>query len=273
MINWELARYLIDAKKDVDSIYFIAENLNLIVNIGVKEKVSEKQREFYVNCCTVIDNSFPKKKKYLCDKDEIVKRIYYERDKNYAHKDYDYKPREFNNLFELVKIMRAELVHLREICKHSLPKEVTLDFVPHDKELFRFINGLTAEKEEEIKKKKYPKYIEQIPINTPTITKKIFYDTEEIRNMTEEEKDDYAVIMENGLNSFEGVQNRQDACIKINVLCNKNFWMAPNFEVIKQIQELKKYGFVDQYEILQFQNLQTQEQKNKFNTIISRGKV
>ena len=37
---------------------------------------------------------------------------------------------------------------------------------------------------------------------------------------------DYGVIMECGLNFYEGLQNRQDACIRINVLFDKNIWCS-----------------------------------------------
>ena len=43
MTKWELARYLIDAKKCVDSIMYIDENLVALKNIGVREKVDSKE--------------------------------------------------------------------------------------------------------------------------------------------------------------------------------------------------------------------------------------
>lgn len=142
MTNWELARYLIDAKKCVDSIMYIEKNLVALKNIGVREKVDSKRREFYINCCIILDKVFPKKKKELCSTDTIVQRLYYERDKNFAHKDLDYKPVEYVSLSEMVKDLQNQIVHLKELCKGVLPDAITLDFVPHDKELFRFVNGL-----------------------------------------------------------------------------------------------------------------------------------
>ena len=52
---------------------------------------------------------------------------------------------------------------------------------------------------------------------------KVFNDTEDIRTITD--LNDYAVLLYNGINLKEGLQNRQDACIKINVLFNKNIWV------------------------------------------------
>ena len=71
MTKWELARYLIDAKKCVDSIMYIDENLAALRNIGVREKVDSKRRELYINCCVILDKVFPKKKKELCSTDAV----------------------------------------------------------------------------------------------------------------------------------------------------------------------------------------------------------
>ena len=38
MQKWELAKYLIDAKKDVDSVWYIAENVPIIANINLRGK-------------------------------------------------------------------------------------------------------------------------------------------------------------------------------------------------------------------------------------------
>lgn len=250
MTQWELARYIINAKKCVDSVWYIAENVAKIANINLREKVDSILQDFYIDVCAVLDNSFPRKKKELCSKDKIVERIYYERDKNYAHKDMDYKPIPLNSFYELKKRLEFYIIHIRDLCKQGLPKVLTLDFVPYDKELFRFINGLTAEKEEEIKSKKYPLYNAPLPQGIPTIKKNILYDVDDLRGLTEAQKQEYCVIIEDGLNSYEGIQLRQDACIKINIFTgNTSMWVSPSKKAFSIIQELKSKGFLDQYEI------------------------
>ena len=268
MQKWELAKYLIDAKKDVDSVWYIAENVPIIANINLREKEESVLRDFYVNCCNVLDKSFPKKKKEICKNDEIIARIYYERDKKYAHKDEDYKAIPFNSFSELCERMKKQLIHVREVCADFLPKEITFDFVPHDKGLFRFINGLTAEKEEEIKRKKYIGYGQSIPEGNDTLTFKPLYDTDDLKRLTEEERKKYCVIIENGLNSYEGLQNRQDSCIKVNLLFGKKAWVTPNADALKMLQELKRYGFMDQYEILQVDKLNDEEKQRLFARIV-----
>ena len=270
MTQWELARYIIDAKKCVDSIWFIAENISLIANINLREKTNSILNAFYINVCTVLDNAFPKQKKELCSKDKIIERVYYERDKNYAHKDINYKSIPFNNFYELKDRLVKQIIHIRNLCKQMLPKVLTLDFVPHDIELFRFINGLTAEKEEEIKSKKYPLYNAPIPNIESSITKTVLYDVDDLRGLTEEQKDEYCVVMENGLNSYEGIQLRQDACIKVNILTgNTNIWTSPIAKSLKKIQLLIRKGFLDQYEIPIMEKLLDPGNIKIFNNILN----
>lgn len=269
MQEWKLAEYLINAKKNVDSIWYIAENVPIIANINLREKEEFILRSFYVNCCNVLDKSFPKKKKELCHEDEIIARIYYERDKKYAHKDDNYKAIPYKSFTELCERMKNQLIHIREVCAKFLPEVITLDFVPHDKELFRYINGLTSEKEEEIKRKKYIGYNLPISFEGEKCEKTVLYDTDIIKDMTEEQKNEYCVIMENGLNSYEGIQERQDSCIKINLLYNQNIWATPNPKSLDCIKKLKEAGFLDQYEIPQIETMLDEKKQKIFSQILS----
>lgn len=269
--KWELAKIIIDAKKNVDSMWYIAENVPIIANINLRDREYSVLQNFYVNCCAVLDKSFPKQKKKLCTEDEVIDRIYYERDKKYAHKDDDYEPVPFQSLLELTERLKSQLLYVRAKCAAYLPKELTLDFVPHDRELFRLINGLTADKEEEIKRKKYIGYGQAIPERNNTLTFKPLYDTDDLKRLPEEERKKYCVIIENGLNSYEGLQNRQDSCIRVNLLFGEKMWVTPNADALKMVQELKRYGFMDQYEILQVDKLNDEKGIALFNTIINTG--
>ena len=90
MTKWELARYIIDAKKSIDTILFISEHSNQITGINLREKITAVKTKFYVCACVVLDKCFPKTKKDIC-KDPVIDAVYYERDKNVAHKDDNYK--------------------------------------------------------------------------------------------------------------------------------------------------------------------------------------
>lgn len=55
MNKWELTRYLIDAKKCVDSVLFIAAYGDELRYIDLRKKISELRSEFSIKCCVVID--------------------------------------------------------------------------------------------------------------------------------------------------------------------------------------------------------------------------
>ena len=80
---------------------------------------------------------------------------------------------------------------------------------------------------------------------------KDFQDTEDLRDIPLEERDQYGVAMNNGINFYEGVQNRQDACIRINVLFlvkSKYYMDQETFDRTK-VRFGEKYGsgIPDQY--------------------------
>lgn len=268
--NWELARYLIDAKKCVDSVMFIARYKKRLSNINIRKKINDIQQEFYIKCCVVIDKAIPEKERRLLKKqNSIIEDIYYERDKDKAHKDDDYKKQTYDTLVELSEHMKKQIIEVKKICNAQLPTVLTLDFVPHDQELFRIVHLLSPEQEEKIKKRKYPfykKYQQKEGIYEKTIT--VFQDTEDLREIPVEERDQYGVIIENGINFYEGLQNRQDACIKMSVLFKKDFWCHPNLKYVEAFRLLHKYGFVDEFDIPNYPAEDDVERINLFNQII-----
>ena len=250
--KWELARYLIDAKKSVDSIIFIEDNKPALLNIGIKNEIDHLRQEFYINCDAILDVRFPKgEKKRICEANETVRSIYYERDKHAAHKDANYKPKDYDSLMAMADEMQSQLLCVRQLCSDVLPDVITLDFVSHDRKLFRLIHHITPEIEEQIKKIKYPMY-GQIPEDAkPLPPKKVFHDTEEIHQIPDGNKNDYAVIMDAGINTYEGVQNRQDWCIRINVLFGYNAWAQFNPEGMEIYERLRELSFYNELDIPQ----------------------
>ena len=77
MEKWELARYLIDAKKSVDTILYLSQHGEKVSMIDIRGIVNETRRTFYVNACIVLDKSFPKKKKEICE-NATIQSVYYE---------------------------------------------------------------------------------------------------------------------------------------------------------------------------------------------------
>lgn len=218
MNEWQLARYLIDAKKCIDSLLYINHNFKKLNNLDLREIVESKLRHFYINLCIIIDYSYKKKDLSEIKKnDEAIRKIYYERDKNYAHKDENYQKEDFLKLNNLINRLKKELKYCLENCKNKLPKDISIDYVSYDKNLFRFVNQISPELEQKIKNVLYQN-------ETTNSNKKInvFDDTEDIKKI--KDNNNYAVIVENGLTLEEGFQNRQDFCIKINVLHGLNVW-------------------------------------------------
>ena len=265
MNKWEVARYLIDAKKNIDSIMYINKNIYELNNIDVSLKIRNVMQSFYLNLSYVLDEKYNTrdKKQSICRNNKIIESIYYERDKDKAHKDSNYQRTKYDSIEEIVESMKKQIFEVRKKCEDIIAKEVTLDFVPHDKELFRIVNGINREKEDKICRKKY--FISD-SLNENNITRKIFYDTEELKE--NREKDKYAVIMKDGINIYEAIQERQDDCIKINVLNNTNIWVQFNSKSKKKIEKLIKTGLVNKYGIpLSFEEM-SQEQWKVFTKII-----
>ena len=223
MNGWELARYLIDAKKNIDSIMYIEQNIDELSFINIKDKIRSIQTHFYLNLCYILDDVYSNgQKKEIC-KNEIIDSIYRERDKDKAHKDKNYQKNKYNSIEEMINIMKNQIIEVRRVCDKKIPSILTLDFVPHDKELFRLVHRLNKSEEEKVKQKKYKET--SIKGNN---TKKIFDDTEDIKNIAVNERNDYAVLMKNGINIYEGIQERQDSCVNLNVLFNGNLWVRFN---------------------------------------------
>ncbi len=298
--KWENANFLITAKKCIDSFLYISNNILELSNLDLREKTDKLRQIFYINLVNVLDELFntTTKRKNIRQNDKIIDKIYYERNKKSAHKDDDYKPRIYNTLEEEIQDKKNELLHVREICAVVLPDIITIDFVPHDKELFRLVNRLNATLETDANKIKYPNstfHSYQLSEEGKHVFKE--FDTEErdrrnakmfgyeydkiieryplqsvddIKIMSDQEKQRYAVIMENGINSYEGLQNRQDSCIKINALLDLNMWCEANINIIKQIEELKKIGFLDVFEIPHLEILQDENKLKEFQKILSK---
>lgn len=247
MDKWQLALYLIDAKKSVDTILYLAEYGELVSMISIREKVREARRKFYVNLCVVLDKCFPGKKKEIC-KNSVIEAVYYERDKDSAHKDDDYVRKDYFSLNEMVEDMKLQIETIKEVCAEFLPEGLTLDFLIFDSELFRLANGVTKEKEGAIWNEKYP------PKNVQDNQEdgewyKIFFDTEDIKYISEEEKRQYATILKCGICMEETLQNLQDGCIRINVLYNLDMWMSVNQERIRQIMRLREIDVLDIFDL------------------------
>lgn len=302
MNKWELARYIIDAKKCIDSMMFISNNYKQLGNINLRERLDKLRQDFYINLGVVLEKNFKNRdeKKEICKKDSLVEHIYYERDKNSAHRDENYTPKRYNSINDEIKTKKEEIIHIKDICKDKLPVDLTLDFVPHDKELFRLIHRINSQIENDANKIKYPlgtfhsyqlseegkqafkefdtekqdrEALKSFGLDYDKICKKeVLSSVDDIKNLSEEEKNRLAIIIEDGINSYEGLQNRQDFCIKANILHNLNMWVRPNNAQLNKIEELKRVGFYDAFEIPHLEILSDKNKEKQVEEIMEKNK-
>lgn len=249
MDKWELSRYVLDAKKSVDTMLYLSENVEKLSMIDIREEINEVKRKFYVNVCIVLDKCFPKQKKEIC-KESIIKAVYYERDKNYAHKDDNYNSKEYSSIYEITDEIKKQLQYVVHYCENYLPKAITLDFIAFDSKLFRIVNGTTKEIEEQVLNFKHPGRGKKMNISKEdTKTFKVFSDTEDIKKIPQNERNQYATIFSVGICMEETMQHLQDSAVKTNVLYGTNIWVSINQKQLGKILKMRKLGLLDVYDI------------------------
>lgn len=249
MGKWELAYLMIEAKKNIDSFIYINDNFEKISFLVFQSKYKMIKDSFYIKCGTILDKCF-KNKKALCQSDSIANSIYYERDKNAAHKDDNYFPQD-THLLPSIEIMKQQLNHLLDICAEYLPYELTLDYLSHDCELYRIVNGISLDKEKAIISESWLGDFSSIVIS-PNINEKLktsqdvvfplFFDAEcakysDISNTV--------VVPKVGVNYAEIIQNIQDFCILGNIRCNANGWIARSHNIFLYIDKLIAAKMID----------------------------
>lgn len=245
MDKWELTRYVLDAKKSIDTMLYLSENGKNLPMIDIRDEVNEVKRKFYVNVCIVLDKCFPKQKKEIC-KEEMIAAVYYERDKNYAHKDGNYNSKEYSSMYEITDDMKKQLQCVVHICKDFLPEQITLDYVIFDSKLFRIVNGITKDIEEQILNFKHPNREKKMDIPEEyTKTFKVFSDTEDIKKITANARKQYATIFSVGICMEETMQHLQDSAVRTNVLYGLDIWVSINQMQMEKIKKMRELGLLD----------------------------
>ena len=259
--KWELARYLINAKKNVDTVLFIEKNLNELGDIAQKE-LKNARNNFCNSTCNVLDN-IGIAKKILCSEEPLINMVYTERDKNVSHKDVNYEQVCFDS-----KLMKNILRKVKKIAKKSLPDVITLNFLAWDSTLFRLIRGINKKKEEEILKKRS----ERISGNELTSYSSAFSNSDMIdagyhvfngiEKPLKSRVGNEIITFKNGLTEEEGIQFRQDSAISSNLTFDIGIWPIPNPEDQIKYQELKNKGIIDEYGIPQEKEHVTVDRKS-----------
>lgn len=267
MSKWEIARYFIDAKKCIDTIWFIAKNIDNL-NIDIRKHVTDCRDKFYINASVVVDKevTYTGNKKAITSISSAIKTLFDYRNQHAAHKDDGFVDANFESLMDIVNDCKHILAEVKNVCVHVLPTEVTLDYVCYDRDLFRMLHNITKKKEDLIKQKKYPGYLKQMNMPaTEFVYKKIFYDTEDIHVV--DDKSNYCTVCEDGLTWDEGLQNRQDFCIKSNVLYGTNMWIHPNEKQVRAANLMLSKGYFDMFGIPQIPNKSPDEIQRDFEDL------
>ena len=250
---------------------FIEENIKDIPLAIRRDYVERIKDHFYINCCVVVDE-FLTQKNIMRDKKlktewkeehPIIKQIYYERDKNSAHIDETYKMKNYESFSKLIIEMKSQIRSIVNACAEILPNKLTINYFPHDKVLFRLIYKVNNDEEQKINKSKYVDHKEGYASGNLLRPRRVVYDLKELRGLSEEEKQELAVLVEAGLNFYESQQNLEDFYILINCIHNKNLW---TFDVDNRVQvykELKHSGIIDQYDRLKYLKVFTKEAVDK----------
>lgn len=246
MEKWELARYLIDAKKSIDAILYLSLYAEKVLKIDIRRTVNEARRSFYINVCIVLDKCFPKKKKEIC-KDILIQTVYYERDKNYAHKDENFSEKQYESMNSMADEMKQQLEATHKLCALFLPNILTLDYLPFDSNLFRIANGVTKEIEEAALIKKHPGRLCQSDCEEKRNGKKylVFSDTEDIKKIPEDKRKEYATVFQTGIVMEETLQRLQDGCIRTNLLCGTKMWVSVKYDRLAEIKKMRELGLLD----------------------------
>jgi hypothetical protein len=147
--------------------------------------------------------------------------------------------------------------------------DFTLDFVCYDAELFRWIYKIDKDTENKILAEKH-QFIMESPFISNPASKKIFYDTEELWKVVNPR--DYCTVLKEGLTFDEGLQNKQDWCIKTNVLHGENLWMTIDEEKRRRCLMMIKLGYLDIFNRQILVNKSPSECKQDFALIENAGK-
>ena len=229
MRPWQRAEYLIRAKKCIDSMLYIRKYMSQLIFIGLGDRLHLMFLGFYIDCCIVLEDSFPGAKKQICQ-NSIIDKIFHERDKHYAHDDKSYKADSIADLDKLIGLLKEQLEEVKKVCKDALPSVLTLDYVPHDIEYFRYINNISVEMDQKIREEKKCDFLH--------------------KNTSEEECVDFPrlkieLTLMPCINKYERIQRLQDACIISNICTDENMWVKPVPDFVERLEYLRGKQIID----------------------------
>lgn len=231
---WINTDYFIQAIRCICSLTYLEEHNEICQLIDAKDFIDGKLHRFYINLCALVDihcdctvsnSKRPAYKKMLKTMCPSFDWIFYERDKNAAHKDSNYVYKTNISLSDVIAKMKKAIKTIQSVCSNVISDKVEYKYYAYDSLLFRYVNGITPEIEKAFNDSLYIK--QQINEKESTIFTNIS-DAKQVRNLDPNEH--YGIICTNGLmgQPYDMLEHRQDFCIRLNALCGCDSWVTIN---------------------------------------------
>lgn len=231
---WINTKYFVDAFRCVCSLSYLQEHNELCQFINAQDFIDGKLHRFYINLCALVDihcdisksnSERPKYKKMLRTMCPAFNWIFYERDKNAAHKDSDYKINLDISLFDVITKMKNAISTTISICGDVFSDKIEYNYYSYDSLLFRYVNGITPKLEKAFNDCIYvkPNFDTKDGILMTNIS-----DVRQVRTLND--ANDYCVVCTNGLmcQPYDMLEHRQDMCIRLNAWQNCDSWVTLN---------------------------------------------
>lgn len=228
---WINTKYFVDAIRCVCSLLYLQEHADIWNFIDSDDFVDGKLHRFYINLCSLIDihceltkskSKRPVYKKMLCTMCPSLNWLFYERDKNAAHKDVNYRVNQNVSPDKQIVKMKKAVDVVKHICDNIISSSVSVFYYSYDPLLFRYVNGITPVLEAKLNDLLYMK-VEYNENNSKLF--RIIWDPRQVRDLSP--KQDYCVAADNGLmlQPYDMLQHREDFCIRLNAWHGCDAWV------------------------------------------------
>lgn len=227
---WINTEYFIKAFRSMCSLMYLSEHYEICQFINAKEFIDGKLHRFYINLCALVDihcnyaverrkrSSYKKMLKVMCPS---FNWIFYERDKDAAHKDCNYVYKMDKDICDLIVKMKKCISTTKDICSNIMINTIQYYYYSYDHLLFRYVNGITPKLEKIFNDsiRKHKQFDKKKCIEITNIS-----DARQVRNLDLNKK--YGVVFKRGLfgQPYDMIENSQDSWIKANVLFKYDCW-------------------------------------------------
>lgn len=249
---WINTKYFIDSVRCVCSLLYFYEHIEIGPFIDPVDFVDGKLHRFYINLCALVDihcdlvkskSERARYKRMLRVMCPSFHWIFYERDKNAAHKDADYDVTRIIDAHVIIVKMKQAINTVLCVCANTISATVSICYYAYDPLLFRYVNGITPVLENKLNDY-YRFFFGQNDIKGSFVKSlRLIWDARQLRTLDGVE--DYGILVQRGLigQPYDLLQHAEDFCIKLNAMSGSNVWISCDYsedEVLKSVQNLLK---------------------------------